>query len=96
LRKAATAARSDDEKNYDGKAGGDTRGGRQFPFPVPLRPVDTGGAALGDERGIEFSRGRISAGQGGAGALGIGFERQHGGRLVIGDTRHPRMLARIR
>ena len=64
---------------------GDAGGSRQHPLAATLRPIDPGGAPLGDQRGIKFGRRRISAGQGCPGPLGISFERQLGGVSVIGD-----------
>src|SRR5664279_5728083 len=74
--------RSADQENNDREAGGDGGGGRQHPLAVALGPVDPGGAALCDQRGVVFGRGRIGAGQGRARAraLGIGFKRQDGVR----------------
>ncbi len=68
----------------------------QHLLAVTFRPIDPGGTALGDQRGVEFGRGRIGTGQGRTRTLGIGFERQDGGIRVpaIGYAQHPRMLAR--
>jgi hypothetical protein len=46
--------RSDDQENIDREPGDDAGRSRQPPLMVPLRPVDPGGAALGDQRGVEF------------------------------------------
>ena len=64
-------ARSDAEEDDDGEAGGR---GRQLLRAITTRPIHAGGAALRDQRGVEFRRRRIDASHRGAGARGAGFE----------------------
>lgn len=80
--------RSDDQKNDDGEGSRNAGGGRQSLLAMTPGPIDTGGAALRDQRGVVFGRRRISASHRSPRSLGIGFEREHLGAdlSVIGYT----------